>query len=141
MKINNCIKEPSSCYCFDSGEHPLVGMLSLRKGEVKGDIILDTNEIVFVLKGKITLALRDNPGGKLSQKQFAFLPAGDRVQYKAAANALLLTMRLTDSMSLCHNFGIEQLCKGMEGMKKPETIHVLKANARLQSFIKVLTEM
>ena len=138
MKIYN-IEEHLSCYCYDKEETPIAEVLRIERGDVK-DITLVNNEIVFVMKGKINCTLRDNPSGELIKGQFTFLAAGDELRCRAKANTVLLILRMTEGMSLCYTFGIEQLCKGVECIERPEHLYALEANLRLQNFAEGLID-
>ena len=138
MKIHN-IEEHLSCYCYDNGELPLVEVRKIERGEIR-EFMLSSNEIVFILKGKMDFSLYKNPGGEIRKGQFAFLPAGDKLQCKALADSHLLILRLNGGTHLCQNYGIEQLYNEMKGIKKPKRLYALEINERLQHFANGLVE-
>ena len=139
MKIYN-IEEHFSCYCYDNSELPLVEVLNIERGEIR-EFVFSSNEIIFILKGKMDFNLYKNPGGEIQKGQFAFMPAGDQLNCKALADSKLLVLRLNNGTHLCHNYGIEQLYKEVKGVKKPKRLYTLEINKRLQHFVEGLVEM
>jgi len=132
MKIYN-IEEHLSCYCYDKDEKPMVEIRKV-KNMAMGEILFSCNEIVFVLEGRLRLSLRNNPDGELRSGQIVFLPAGDKLHYKALTRCRLLIFRLEDSIHLCHTFGLERLNSIINEVDKPETLVPLEMNDRLQHF-------
>lgn len=123
----------TSCSCYDKKEEPQAEILKIESMET-GERSFFYNEFIFVLEGSVILTLRDNPGGKLRKGEFAFMPAGDQMQYRAVKKSKLLIMRLFDSIQFCYGFSIEQLHNRMNEMGKPEKLVPLTINTRLKHF-------
>ena len=128
-----------SCYCYDNKEKPLISPIEIECEET-GEFMLPDNEIVFMLKGKVHLKLRNNISGDLHKGQFVFLPAGDHLQYKAMIKSTMLVLRLTESIHLCHNLSVEQLHSSMKWKEKPVSIFPLKVNTRLWHYVRGLMD-
>jgi len=138
MKIYD-VEKHTSCYCYDRKEAPIVDLIEIDQDNVS-EISLSTNEIIFVMAGKILITLRNNQTGELRKGDVVFLPAGDSLKYKALKNSEILILRLTDSVNLCYNFSIEQLYNEMKMKERPEGLYPLKANTRLMHFSKGLID-
>ena len=138
MKIYN-VEEHLNCICYDNGDKPFVEVRRIERNG-KRKVMLSANEIVFIMKGRLECTLRNSPDKELQKGQFIFLSAGQQIQYNALTDSLLLILRLTASIHLCHMYSIEKLYSEMNGVEKPESLFALDINARLQRFAEGLTE-
>ena len=131
MEIQN--KEThKNCYCYENEKNSLIKIMMFDRGEVYR-ISLSTNEIVFILEGKIYFS-GDSSDGAFDKGHLVFLPAGDHFCYKADASSTVLIIRLLDIMSFCPNFSIKQLFHRMKEEEKPEFFSPLEINDRLWHF-------
>jgi len=138
MKIYN-VDEHKACYCYDGGKEPLIEPKEFES-RAKGEIMLQTNELVFIMKGSIDITLRDYRGGRFNKGNILFLPAGEIFNYEVFRKSKILIVRLKDSIHLCHTYGMEQLYTRINDTHKPENLTPLEINVRLQHFIAGLTE-
>ena len=139
MEIYN-IEEHLNCYCCDKSEKPMVEIQAIRLAEA-GETLLSCNQLVFVLAGQLLVTLRDNPGGMLRKGQMVFLPAGDRLNYKALTKSRLLILRLDENIRLCYAFSLEQLYGSISLVEKPKTLVPLEVNDRLLHFVGGIVDM
>ena len=138
MKIHNK-EEHEDCYCRDNEDNPLVKLMRISDGE-KNKITLSTNEIVFIMEGKISCASCDNPREEFCRGHLIFLPAGNQLCYTASTLSMVLILRLTDSIFLCPNLSIKHLCSRMKEEEKPESLFPLEINDRLWHFAEGLID-
>ena len=136
MKIHN-VEEHLGCYCYDKGDKPMIEVRKIRNMET-GEFIISRNEIVFVMEGKLSFSLSGNPEGEFNKGQIVFLPAPNRLNYKALTKSLLLIFRMNESIFLCHSFGLERLYNIMKEVEKPETLVPLEMHVHLQHFAQEL---
>jgi len=133
------IEKHTSCYCYDRKEAPIVDLVEIEQ-DIVSEIFLSTNEIIFVIAGKLSITLRNNQCGEVRKGDVLFLPAGESLQYKTLKSSEILILRLTDSINLCYNFSLEQLYNEMKRKEKPDGLFPLKANTRLLHFTKGLID-
>jgi len=138
MKIFN-VEEHKSCYCYDGGKEPLIEPMEFESG-TKAEIMLSTNELVFIMAGDIGLTLRDNMSGRFSKGNIVFLPVGYKLHYEAFRKTKIFVIRLKEYIHLCHTYSLEQLYSKINDVHKPENLTPLEINARLKHFITGLTE-
>jgi len=138
MKIHNNEKH-ETCYCFDNEENPLVKLLKFSNEEIKS-ITLSTNEIVFIMDGKIVCEPCDDPKEEFCKGQLIFLPAGDHLCCRVFNMTVVLVLRLTDSIHLCSNFNIKNLHSRMKEEEKPDSLYPLEINERLWHFAEGLID-
>jgi len=139
MKIYN-EDEHRACYCYNNEENPLVKLIKMKRGDAH-DLTLSTNEIAFILEGKVNLASENLVDGELYKGQLVFLQAGSRLYYEAAAKSLVLVLRLTDHIHLCHNFSTQRLYNWIKDEEKPDSPFPLEINARLWHFAEGLIDV
>jgi AraC-like DNA-binding protein len=132
MKICNQ-EDHNVCYCYENEENSLVKLIEIRNGDMDR-ITLSTNEIVFIMEGKIYYASCNSADKELHMGQFVFLPAGNQFCYKAGAPSKLLILKLTDNIHLCPLISIKHLYHRKKENEKPESLFPLEVNARLQHF-------
>ena len=138
MNIHN-MEEHSICYCYDNKENPLVKLVEIKSGELN-KVTLSSNEIVFILEGKICCASCDKSNEEFNKGQLLFLPMGDHLCYRAAAMSEVLVLRLIDNMHLCNNFNVKQLYNNMSIEEKSDFPFPLEINARLWHFAQGLID-
>jgi AraC-like DNA-binding protein len=126
-------EEHDVCYCYDNEENPFVKLMVIKRGEMNR-ITLPTNEIVFIMEGKIDISCGNYSDREYGKGTLLFLPAGEQLSYQANATSIVLILRLTDNIYLCHNYSIKQLYYRMKEEVKPESLSPLEINARLWHF-------
>ena len=139
MKIHN-LKEHLDCYCSDKSEKPMIEVKTIRN-LTSGEVVFSSNEIVFLLEGRLMLTLRNNPGGELLRGQIVFFPAGDKLIYKALAKSRVLIIRLEEEMQLCNSFSLERLYNQIKIVEEPDILAPLETNIRLQHFAQGITDI
>ena len=137
MDIYN-VEEHLSCFCYESGVKPLIEVLYF-KSMASGEISLTSNEIVFVIKGKIRYTLSDQPT-EVAKGQFVLLPTNALIQYKAIAKCEVLTLRLDENIQICQTFNMNRLNSKIKSVDKPNGLAKLDINVRLKSFANALLE-
>ena len=138
MKIYN-VDEHLECSCYDKSEKPMIEIRKIRNLSA-GEYLISRNEIVFIMEGKLTLSLRSNWEDEFYKGQIIFLPAGDKLHYKALMKSWLLILRMEESLLLCPSFGLERLYNIMQAVEKPETLVPLEVNAHLQHLAQELVD-
>ena len=133
MKIYNT-EEHRLCYCYDKDEKPMIEVRKI-KNMAMGELTFSCNEIAFIIEGKLSLSLRNNPGEEVHRGQIIFLPAGDKLHYRALTKVRLLIFRLKSNIHMCNSFSLERLYDIMGGQKKPESFTPLEMNVRMQHFV------
>ena len=98
------------------------------------EFLVSRNKIVFILEGQLHVSLCNNWEGIFHNGQIVFLPAGDRVQYKALEKSKLLVFRIADSIQLCSTLSLDRLYNMVDEEEKPEGLVALEMNERLQHF-------
>ena len=132
MKIFN-VEEHLDCYCYDSGLYPLIEVRKFKLLEF-GDIALSSNEIVFVLKGKLRFSMHDF-STEISHGHFVLLPATHKIHYKAFLKSTIMILRLNEDMQLCPTFNLDRLNKKQKSVERPPGFTVLEINIRIRHYI------
>jgi len=132
-------KEHLECFNYNKGEKPLIEVVKILKFEKK-KISINSNEVVFVLEGKLRYTFNSLPEYELVEGEIGFLHAGQKVSYEAIYNVTLVVFRITRSIQLCDTFPIEKLYNPEEhtNIFRPRTRNwfgVLEINIRLQHFV------
>jgi len=138
MKIYN-IEEHLNCYCYDQDEKPMVELRKI-KNMARGEVLFSQNEIALIMEGRLTLSLSDNPEKEFHKGQMVFLPATERLHYRALEKSRLLSLRMEERTFPCHIFSLERLYDMMDEVEKPESLSSLEMNARLLHFAQEMND-
>ena len=132
MEIIN-VEEHLSCYCYDGGINPLIEVRKFKLLEFE-DISPTSNEIVFVLKGKLRFTMHDF-STEVSHGRFILLPANHKIHIKAFLKSTILILKLDEDMQLCPTFNLDRLNKKLKTMDRQPGFTILEINTRLKHFI------
>ena len=132
------IEEHLTCYCYDSGDKPLIEVRKCKQMET-GEISLTCPEIVFVLKGKLRFTMYNDQSKEVSNKVI-LLPANNKILFKAIAGSIVLILRLKEHIQLCETFNIERLDRYIKSVGKPDMASIIAINSRLQHFANSLID-
>ena len=132
-------KEHTGCFHHDKGGKPLIEVAKILKSDRK-KMSVNSNEIVFVLEGKLKYTFDDLAEYEVSKGQLIFLHARGKYSCKALENVTIVVFRITKPMQFCDAFSIEKLYNPEEyaGTFRPAAknmFSVLDMNPRLQHFI------
>ena len=139
MKIYD-LEKHNTCFCREKKERTLVDVIEIEQDQTF-EHALSTNEILFIIKGRVSITLRNSLSGTFTKGEIVFLPMSNSMQCKAINNSELLFFRLYNSASLCYNFSLDQLSNQMKIKDKPYPLSPLKSNARLLHFAKGVVEI
>ena len=142
MELLN-VDEHLKCFNYDNSEKPQIETINMAEG-TDVDLSIDTNEIVFLLKGSIKYSFHDYPECNMKEENILFLPMKYRLAYFVESNALVVVFRLYNPVKLCESYFIEQLFdpnKQEDGIYGQSGIlKVLEINTRMQYFVNGLIE-
>lgn len=132
-------KEHEQCRLLDKSNKPLIELVRIAK-QTSGELNVTTNEIVFIMQGRIRLIFTDFPEFEGVKGQILFIPAGGQYAYSAQPGAILVIFRVHDPIQLCDNFSMEKLYntkKKVDDNHIPHTrsFSVLEINARIWHFL------
>ena len=136
MEICN-IEEHLACYCYDSMEKPLIEVIKYNNMDVSV-LSLSCCEIVFVLKGKISVFHKNNMSVDIGNGHIVLLTANNTIQYKALSKSMLLIFRMNEDIQLCHTYSLDRLNKMIKTTKKPDIYATLQINSYLSNFANAL---
>ncbi len=125
-----------NCYCYDRGG----SIVEQRqfKCDDSGSFELYSQEVFFVLRGKVHISLGWQYERTLNEGEFVYLPAGTTLYYKAMSDCDALSMRISDEVPECHIFQVSKIAERIEN--KYEGIYALQVNDRMQTFLSGLLE-
>lgn len=136
------INDHTQCFHYDRSEKPLIQVVKLVKG-AKKKLTPTSNEIVFIIEGRVKYLFRELPTVNAIKGQIIFRPAGVGYGYETQTRVVAVILRVIDPIMLCPNFQIEKLY-GMKAMEpagesgpseEREHIGLLEINSRLWYFI------
>lgn len=125
-----------NCYCYGNRETPIVEIRRYPQA-VAYTVQLTSQEIVFVVKGRIHITMRDNYDMDclLKENEFVFMPTGSTLECSITDDTDILVVRLTDDMPVCHT---KMFKTSFDTVEKYESIHALQANDRIKHHIEGL---
>ena len=135
--------EHLSCAQYDNSENPGIEVVKIVKGK-REKLSVATNEIIFVVEGRIRLCFRELPSYEGVKGQVLFIPASADYVYEAPTDTTLVIFRLTQHVMLCSNYSIEKLygikprvpqADREEALADKNKIGTLEINSRLWSFL------
>jgi AraC-like DNA-binding protein len=134
--------EHLSCGQYDHSGNPGIEVVKMLKGN-RGKLSVKTNEIIFVVEGKVKFYFRELPAYEGVKGQAMFIPVSEEYAYDVLADAMLVIFRLTQPITLCSNYSIERLyglkdIKPHVGREVPghnRKIGTLEINSRLWNFL------
>ena len=139
MELRN-IMEHLNCFNYDNSKKPRIEVINYNKG-VKVEVIIDTNEIVFLLKGKIKYTFHPDIEYCLNKGKMLFLTIEYRsLIVSAECDTSIVVLRLYNPIKLCESYFVERLFDPNENnmdeiyqiQDEPKTLPI---NTRMRYFI------
>jgi len=141
------VQEHLNCFHYDHSVSPAIEVCRYNKQEGK-EWEVNTNEIIFLMKGKGRFSFTGLPLYEAKEGEFVFLPSGGSCMFTAQESSQIAIFRVQEQIKLCENYLIEKLygvsdpmnagnpsingTKDVNGMK---SLYVLKINELLQHFL------
>lgn len=120
-----------TCFNDDNGENPTIEVVKTVKGEEKSKK-LTTNQIVFILEGRIQVNFKESPSCEVLKGQILFMPTGTRYSYRVLAQAMLVIFRVNHPVLLCDNYPVEKLYNAKEAKPVSDYEQETKQFGRLE---------
>ena len=132
--------EHLTCFNYDRSDRPVIEILRYAKGSC-GERILQHNEVVFLLTGKMRYIFQGYAPCEQQGGEIAFFPAGGSFSFEVLEEEIGVVFRLHKSVKLCEVFGIEKLyninaqipCH--EVLLSTKQITLLEINSRIGHFL------
>lgn len=131
------------CYHFETSSKPIIELLRITKGD-EGDLMLNTNEVVFIMEGRVQLIFGDFQHSEGVKGQALFLLAGGRYSYHVTAPSVVMVFRIHDPIRLCSTFSLEKLREGGSGGDKDKpgrrNFNTLEMNSYIWQLLEGINE-
>ena len=136
--------EHVQCFYYDSSNRARIELAHYAKGH-SDTLALNSNHIIFFLKGKMRLSFHHDPETEEKGGKMLFLPAGYNCSYYAVTEADVLIFRLYQPIKLCENYFVENLFKQdnlFEKMSSTQSEYTgyLTINRPIASFLQGLAD-
>ena len=140
MELLN-IEEHLNCFNYDHSVKPVIEVIEYAKGEKTESTRVNTNEVVFFLKGKVKYTFHNFSECRVRAGKMLFMPMGYRCAYNAESAATIVIFRLSNPVKLCEGFFVEHLFepKKRERTKLFKNLKMLEINERVMHFVEGLT--
>ncbi len=135
MTLHN-VEVHQNCFCYDS-KSSVVQLSKFRQNDTDS-VALYQQEILFVIKGRISVSTALQRDLMLEKGDFIFLPAGTTMEYHAPEDCMTLSMRIQEEVPECHIFQVSKIAERIENQF--EGIYILKVNERMQTFLSGVLE-
>jgi AraC-like DNA-binding protein len=103
-----------------------------------GSVDLYTQEVLFVIKGRLNLQVNRQYELTLGAGEFIFLVAGSVMVYQALEDTETLSVRIHDGVPECHVFQVDKVSGRIGDVY--DGIYPLKLNNRTESFLATILE-
>jgi len=137
------INEHLNCANYDKRESPNIAVKYFNKGD-KDHSILETNEMIYVMEGRVEYVLEHTFRSEGRKGMFLFFPIRRDRRLLFTENTTLIIFRIDKMTLLCENFHIEKL-KDTEGTYSSRldkaSLGRLETNVRLSHFVDGLYDM
>ena len=137
--------EHLNCSNYDLSEKPLIEVLKIVKGDSNKSSVI-SNEIVFIIEGRIRYRFQDLPTHEGVKGQIIFRPAGKHYSYEALTDSTVVVFRLLNPLLLCRRFSIEKLygiqaiVPGSMPEREKKRVGTLEINSRIWCFLELLID-
>ena len=140
MELLN-IEEHLNCFNYDHSAKPIIEVIEYAKGEKTESIKVNTNEVVFFLKGRVKYTFHNFPECQARTGKMLFMPMGYRYVYNVESAATIVIFRLSNPVKLCEGFFVEHLfeSKKREHVKRFKNLKMLEINEQIMYFVEGLT--
>ena len=133
------IEEHLNCFNYDISKTPKIEVKYVNTGEIL-DLPILTNQVMFLITGKIEYTFNGYPKTELSEGQFIFIPMNYKCDFSFMAPSLVVTFRLHNPVKLCERFFIENLFEPdnaqTEIYKHSGKLNALEMKEQISYFIK-----
>ena len=138
MELRN-ITEHLNCFNYDHSKKPRIEVINYAKGE-KVEVLINTNEIVFLLKGRVKYTLYPHSEYNLKRGEMLFLTIEYRsVHLSVESDTSMAILRLYNPIKLCENYFVERLFDpkecGIDIYDRQDKPEALAINPRMRYFI------
>lgn len=129
-----------NCYCNKDDRDNIVELVEFPQDKVD-TIHVFRQEILFMIQGNAHISMEGlGVDRRLKKGEFVFLPAGSRVECDVQRGSIILLVRIASETPDCPVFRINKTGGRVARYKEPTSIHALKLNKRLRSFVTELME-
>ena len=139
MELRN-IMEHLNCFNYDNSKRPRIEVINYTKGE-KADVTVNTNEIVFILKGKVKYTIHPYSEYSLKRGEMLFLTIEYRsVRLSVESDTSMVILQLYNPIKLCESYFVERLFDPKETniaeiYDRQDELKTLPINPRMRYFI------
>ncbi len=126
------------CNKFENNDNQRIDYMFKIKGSPVS-LFNETNRIIFVIKGFISVSFGTHVKEHIRTGQFYFVPAKCQYYSIAHENTEIIGFPIKMDLNFCNYFSFEMLLNKDVVQKKSSKLKVLKINPILQEYIKILS--
>ncbi|MDR2953589.1 MAG: helix-turn-helix transcriptional regulator [Prevotella sp.] len=111
----------------------------MNQHDIINNISLD-NQLIFLLKGKVTLSFANHIDTEISENTFVYLPVEQYYLIKASETSTLFVIHVKEQISFCNRLSIEDLARYIESEDYACTneLYSLEISPEIKSHIKFI---
>lgn len=125
-----------TCYNYERQERSSIELMRMPQGEELTKQLTQT-EIVFILKGKISISYGAHIDRIVRKGEVILLPQSYHIRGQVKEDALLIVMRVHSAIQLCERCTLNRLYE--KGQTYESKIHTLPINDMLRKYLDNLT--
>lgn len=125
-------EEHLSCYNYERPERSSIELMRMPRGEEIAKQLTET-EIVFILKGEVSISYGTHLDQKIGQGEIILLPQSYHIKARVESDAFVTVMHIRSAIQLCERCTLNRLYE--KGRRYDPHIHTLKINDVLQKYL------
>lgn len=137
------VNEHLDCDCYAGGKKQLIRVIDIEEGS-SCEHFSESNSIVFILSGRIEIALHEKTQRLTKKGDFFFIPASISISCHSIKKSKVLIARTEESLHLCQSFHVEDLFNEVKYNRiqsEAYKLRILRMNEHLWDYAKVMEKL
>ncbi|MDR1984277.1 MAG: AraC family transcriptional regulator [Prevotellaceae bacterium] len=127
-------KEHLECYMYDNKDDSIIKYINKSKGEIciaNGD----ANQIIFLIKGKITFSYGNYLHQNFTEGTFMLFPQRYKCVLKFETDSVIVVFNMGNKVDFCKHFSLETLSSINKNIAASSELHPLQVNKIISHYL------